>query len=203
MDIFEPNKILLFIAFVIPGFVSLKAYELFFLARSKNSNSQLIDAITYSCLNYAILLSPIYYINIHTNMLKSNSFYVALIIFFALFIAPILWVFLIKLVRNTQWLQKCLPHPTERAWDYIFENKKPYWVIVKLVNGTNYAGKYAYKSFSSSGAANLQIYLEEAWSLNSDGGFEHVRATTSGILIVTSEIESIEFFQYIEDITNE
>jgi hypothetical protein len=57
MDIFDSNKMLLFVAFFIPGFVSLKAYEVLFLSSPKETVSQLNDAITYSCLNYAILFA--------------------------------------------------------------------------------------------------------------------------------------------------
>lgn len=40
MDIWDANKLLLFIAFVIPGFVSLKIYELLFPAAQKENGNQ-------------------------------------------------------------------------------------------------------------------------------------------------------------------
>lgn len=181
-----------------PGFVSLKVYELIFLARPYESSNKLIDAIAYSCLNYAIISGPIYLIHIHFDAIRDNGFITSSIIFFALFISPVLLVVLTRYLRNTQWLKRWLPHPTERAWDYKFGDKKAYWLIIKLINGNKYAGKYAYNSFSTSGAADMQIYLEEAWNLNSDGGFERRREDSEGILIATSEIESVEFFQYDE-----
>ena len=65
MDIWDANKLLLFIAFVIPGFVSLKTYELLFPGAPKESDKLLIDAVAYSSINYALLLWPIYSIETH------------------------------------------------------------------------------------------------------------------------------------------
>lgn len=65
-----------------------------------------------------------------------------------------------------------------------------------MKDGNRLGGKYGYNSFSSSGASKEQIYFEETWELNPEGGFERPRETTAGTLIVSSEIESIEFFHW-------
>lgn len=52
MDIWDTNKLILFIAFVIPGFVSLKTYELLVPANMKDSDKRLIDAVAYSSVKY-------------------------------------------------------------------------------------------------------------------------------------------------------
>jgi hypothetical protein len=44
---------------VIPGFISIKCYELLFPGPGRSSSEQVIDAITYSAMNYAILAYPI------------------------------------------------------------------------------------------------------------------------------------------------
>ena len=195
MDIWEANKLTLFVAFVIPGFVSLKAYELLFLCSPKDTASQLIDAIAYSCLNYAILFSAIYYVNVY----KIETLYPILFVFFCLivlFIAPILWVCLLRVVRRSSFLQKWLTHPTEKPWDFVFGVRNPYWIIVTMKDGKKLGGKYGYNSFSSSGPSNEQLYIEETWILNSDGGFERPKEMSAGTLIVSADIESIEFFHW-------
>ncbi len=62
VDSFEESKLILFIAFVVPGFIAIKAYELLSPSQERDSSSQLIDAVSYSCLNYAVLIWPIYYL---------------------------------------------------------------------------------------------------------------------------------------------
>ena len=41
-----------------------------------------------------------------------------------------------------------------------------------------------------------QIYLEKAWEVSAEGGFERIREHSEGILILSKDIQSIEFFQH-------
>lgn len=70
MPIWEIDKLLLFILFVIPGFISIKIYELLFPGQDKDSSKQIIDAVTYSCINYAILGWLIY--SVETSKLNTD-----------------------------------------------------------------------------------------------------------------------------------
>ncbi len=193
MDIWDSNKLLLFIAFVIPGFVSLKTYELLFPAATKESDKLLIDAVAYSSINYALLLWPIYEIETHRVREAYPTAYVLFYVF-VLFIAPISWAGVMRFLRTTNFFQQAMPHPTAKPWDYVFSQRKPYWVIVALKDGKQLGGRYDSASFASSAPAPEQIYLEEAWVLNSDGGFDRPRSETAGILILSSEILTVEFF---------
>ena len=95
MDIWETDKLLLFIGFVIPGFVSLKIYELLQHSAPKESANQLIDAIAYSCINYALLFFPIYMVEKSqirsTDPIKYILFYT-----FVLLITPTIWPFILN-----------------------------------------------------------------------------------------------------------
>ena len=195
MDIWDSDKLLLFVAFVIPGFVSLKAYEILFLASPKETAGQLVDAIAYSCFNYAVLFPAIYYID-QIDAKATHPILFALFCSLVLFLAPILWVIVLKVTRSSKWLQQWLPHPTERPWDYVFGAKNPYWVIVTLKDGKKIGGKYGFKSFSSCGPSREQLFIEETWVVNEDGGLERPRVSTAGTLIVGGEVESIEFFKW-------
>ncbi len=193
MDIWGTDKMFLFIAFVIPGFVSLKTYELLLASTPKESTKQLIDAIAYSCVNYALLFWPISVVEIHQVKTKFPNFYILFYVIVFL-IAPVAWVLVFKKLRTTQCFQSIMPHPTGKPWDYVFSQRKPYWVIVTLKDGKQIAGLYDSSSFASSAPAPEQLYLEEAWVVNNDGGFERKRNDTAGIIILTPEIISIELF---------
>jgi len=194
MDIWEADKLLLFIAFVIPGFVSIKTYELLIPGAPRESDKLLIDAVAYSSINYALLLLPIYLVESHEVRETCPSGYVAFYVF-VLLLAPILWVLAFKKLRTTEFFQRSMPHPTKKPWDYVFAQRKPYWAIVTLKDGTKIAGRYDSCSFASSAPAPEQIYLEETWVVNADGGFERPREETAGILVLSSEIVSVEFFK--------
>ena len=195
MDIWEIDKFILFFAFAIPGFISIKTYELLFPGISRASSEQLIDAIAYSSINYALLALPI--IGVEKSSIREScawlyySFYI-----FVLFIAPIVWVLIWKYLRTREFFQKNAPHPTGKPWDFVFSQRKPYWVKVVLKNGTIIGGRYAENSFSSSAPYDEQIYLEETWVINDKGGFERKINDTAGVIILSSEISHIELREH-------
>jgi len=194
LSIWDENKLVIFIAFVLPGFIAIKAYELLLPSRYIESSKQLIDAISYSCLNYAILLWPIYLVE-KSNIQESNSTLYILFWIFALFLAPVIWVLGWRFLRQCELIQRIVPHPVQKPWDFVFGKRQCYWVIVTLKNGEKIAGKYDVNSFASSAPSEEQIYLEEEWMLNSDDGFERPVEQSAGVIILSSEILSIELFK--------
>ncbi len=190
MAIWDENKLILFICFVIPGFVALKTYELFFPSRYMDSSKQIVDAIAYSCFNYALLLWPIFHVESGTLRTEHPNCYILFYVF-VLFIAPILWVIIWKFIREHNLIQYFFPHPTQKPWDFVFGQRQCYWVIVTLKNGEKIAGMYGPDSFASGAPSEEQIYLEEEWILNEDGGFERPVEQTSGVIILSSEIVTV------------
>lgn len=191
MDIWEIDKLALFISFVIPGFISIKAYQLIFPYTERATSEQIIDAIAYSSVNYALLIFPI--ISVESGALKESWIFLYYLFYvFVLFIAPIIWVLIWKYLRTRDFFQRNAPHPTFKPWDYVFSQRKSYWVKVTLKDGTVIAGRYADKSFASSAPAPEQIYLEETWVLSEKGGFARAKNDTAGVIILSNEISHIE-----------
>ncbi len=199
MSIWEESKLLLFIGFVVPGFIALKAYELLSPSRYADSSKQIVDAVSYSCLNYAILLWPIYLVEISEIRLSHPQLY---ILFYVgvLFASPVFLVLSWKFLRELEYVQKFVPHPTQKPWDFVFGQRHSYWVVIKLKNGEKIAGMYGSNSFASSAPAEEQIYLEEQWVLNDEGGFDRPVEQTSGIIILSPEILSVEFMHSGESV---
>lgn len=191
MQIWEIDKLVLFLVFVIPGFVSIKFYQLL-IPGQRPATDQLVDAIAYSCINYALIGLPV------ISFVKPNQNIIIHYIFslFTLFFAPIIWVFVWKIFRTRRIISKAIPHPILKPWDYIFSQRKKYWVKVILKDQTCIAGKYAENSFTSSAPAPEQIYLEESWIINEKGGFERAKNNSKGVLILSNEISYIELIAY-------
>ncbi|EPM0865762.1 DUF6338 family protein, partial [Klebsiella pneumoniae] len=68
MDIWDKSKLLLFIIFVIPGFLSMKIYSILHPNSDIDMSKAIVEVVSYSCINYAIWFYPIYYIE------SNNSF---------------------------------------------------------------------------------------------------------------------------------
>jgi hypothetical protein len=195
MDIWEIDKLILAIAFLIPGFISIKFYELFSPGEAKDSSKMVVDALAYSCINYALFSWAIYLVESNnlrfTHQVLYLCFYTGI-----LFLSPVLLAYGWKRLRSTQLFQKTAPHPIGKPWDYVFGQRKWYWIVVTLKSGVKIAGKYGGASFASSTPNKEQIYLEETWMLNDDGGFERPREQTAGVIITSDEIASVELFNY-------
>ncbi|MBH8611962.1 hypothetical protein I4N56_014255 [Pseudomonas mohnii] len=196
MDIWEVDKLVLFIAFVVPGFISLKTYALLQPTQVKDTSQQLIDAIAYSSVNYALLIGPIYAVE---QLELSISHPVLYMLFYmaVLLIAPIGWAWGFLWLRKTKLLQRSVVHPTGKPWDFVFNQRLCYWVVATLSDGRQIGGYYGPESFASNNPEPEQIFLEQSWVLNDDGGFERVKTDTAGIIILAKEIVTLELFQVV------
>jgi cytochrome bd-type quinol oxidase subunit 2 len=110
VDIWSADKLALVVFFAIPGFITLKVYGLLSASSNKDTSQQLLDAVAYSCINYAILVFPILSLS-HSGIKETSPYcYFALWAVFLLIvpavIATIYWCF-----RKTNFAQKMFPHP--------------------------------------------------------------------------------------------
>lgn len=195
MDIWETDKLVLFIAFVIPGFLSIKFYQLIFPSTVRSASDQIVDAIAYSCINYALLFWAVVYVQEHNLKAVHPSLYYLFYVF-VLFISPLLLVLVWKWLRTHERFKGSAPHPTAKPWDFVFEKSKPYWIVVYLKNGKTVGGKYSGKSFASSYPVEEQIYLEEAWIVTDEGILDRPIKRSAGVLVMASEISYLEFSHY-------
>lgn len=195
LNIWTPEAIQLFILFVVPGFISIKVYELLFPTQQPDSSKQLIDAVSFSSVSFAFLYIPISIVE--TSSLKTTCLFAYYFFYvFVLFLAPLLWVFIFRKIRMSNWFQSKAPHPTQKPWDFVFAQRKPYWVIVTLKDGRKIGGLFASNSFASSAPAPEQIYLEKEWALNENDRFDKEHEKTGGVIILSAEIVTVEFFTY-------
>lgn len=161
----------------------------------QESSKKLIDAIAYSCLNYAILLPLI--IKMERSVIPERYpdgylfFYV-----FVLLIFPVIVAFTWQHIRSCEKILEWFPHPTHKAWDFVFSKREKYWVKVTLSNGDVVAGLYGEKSFTSSAPSPEEIYLQEEWVINDNGGFERPIERSAGVLLLSSDITRVDLRKY-------
>lgn len=194
MDILEKGKLFLFVLFIMPGFISMRVYRLFHPSADSDTSKVLIDVVSYSCINFSLLLIPIYLIE-KNNIFISHPVLYYLFYLFVLIIIPVLLPIILLKIRSCEKVKRVLPHPIGRSWDYFFSTRQCCWVLVTLKNGKKYGGYYGSESFASNSPEPEQIYLEKHWALDDDGDFDHELTDTLGIIILTNEIESVEFIK--------
>jgi hypothetical protein len=193
MDIGDGQKLWLVVLFVVPGFIGLKFHDLLSPQGVRRPADQVIDAIAYSCINYALMMVPIFAIE-QAQIRQAHPMWYAAFYAFVLLFAPLGWTSVFVWLRKTQFFQGSMPHPTLKPWDFVFSQRRSFWVIVTLKDGTRIGGLYGDQSFASSLPAREQLYLEQTWVINDDGGFERARHESAGILILADEITTVELF---------
>jgi len=194
MDIWQIDKLMLFLVFFIPGFISIRIYDLLVPSERKDFSKYLFEAIGYSSLNFAALFWLII-------LIHSENFYVHykilyfIFLLIIIFIIPILWPILFLKLSTLTPIARYIINPIQKPWDYIFGKKEAFWVIIHLKNGRKIGGRYDTNSFSSSYPSEEQIYLEEVWKLDENGIFIESIERSKGIIVSAKEISSIEFFK--------
>lgn len=193
MEIFTIDKIILFILFFVPGFISMKVYRLLIASGNTDFSHSINEVIAFSSINYAFFSWLI--ILIYKNDLYVNHLYWFLLAcLFIIFIAPILWTILYYSLIRSKFLRKFIVSPFKEPWDFYFERKKSCWILVNLKSGERIGGVYSDKSYSSAFPYKYQLYLEELWEIDADGYFIEPKNRTNGILIFGEDIKSVEFY---------
>lgn len=192
MDISSVDKLYLVVLFVIPGFIGMKFYGIAVSGDRLDASKAVVDAVAFSCLNYATFSWIIYWVQTSEIKYEHPAAYVACWVFLLLF-APILCAAAIVWLRRSKLVARWLPHPTGKAWDYIFSKREMFYLIITLKSGKRFGAAYGGQSFASSFPCEEQIYVEEVWDIDDAEGFARRHTNSRGMLISGANIESIEF----------
>lgn len=198
MNIFEPSALLLFILFFVPGFVSMKTYDLFIQNEGRKVSSYLYDAITYSAINFALMfwLVAILFGN---KLYQNHKFLFSISMIVILLAFPVFLGWMYAAFCKTEWFKKKATGFVARSWDWALRKDEVLWAVVNLTDGTQIAGIFGKDSHASSHPIAEQIFLEEAWLLDEVGGFESAVQGTKGVIILGEYIISIELFRRDEN----
>lgn len=188
------NNFILFIIFFIPGFISVKIYDLIMLVEKRDFSKSISEVIGYSCLNYGALSWLIIFIHKSQYFINHLTIYYLMVVLI-LFIIPILWPILFLKIIKSKPLSKYINNPTPKPWDFVFLKREPYWIIIHLKNGLRIGGVYNTNSYASLYPIEEQIYLQEVWKLDKSGKFIEPIKRSRGIIIMREDISSIELFK--------
>lgn len=192
MEIFNFDKFIVFLVLFLPGFISIKIYDLLIANEPRDFSKSLLEVIAYSTLNFSALswlIWPLLALHVY----GTHPFWFGLACLLILLVFPAIWpIFYIKLVKS-KWLSQYVIDPVKRPWDWFFNQKQPVWVIVTLTDGRKIGGLFAEKSYASSYPLPEQIYLEEIWRLDENGQFKEAVKGSKGVIIIGKDISTLEF----------
>ncbi|MBL7198122.1 MAG: hypothetical protein ISS47_08480 [Candidatus Omnitrophica bacterium] len=180
------QSLLIVILFIMPGFIISKVISLLvpFLEKEKSEGGLILQALTFSCINYALFFWLILLLYEQKNLWWLLSIIV-------LILAPILIGYIASKIIKKTFLNVTL---TASAWDYYFSGEEPAWILITLKDGTRIGGFFSKNSFVSTGGCD--IYIEEVWKIE-QGKFVSKIENTDGCIVKNEEIKYIEFFQVV------
>lgn len=192
MNLTMPD-IYMFMLFVVPGFVSVKVYGMLIASARRGWQETLLDAISYSCVNFALVSWPLHLAT--QSSLASNSpglYYALLALFFILL--PACWPFVGNWLRDRRLFRGALLAPDPTAWDQLFRtSKKAMWVVAYMKDGTRLAGIYGEGSGASSYPEPQDIYLQKRFAVGDDGRLQPV-PRSRGVWLSKDSFDFLEFF---------
>lgn len=193
MDILSVDKLVLFLFFFVPGFISLKFYQLLFADEKVDFSKSLYEAIGLSCINFSIFFWVIYYIN-RPAFVESHPFYYYLITILIIFITPLILTWLLSKILKSRLFGRFFISPEKVPWDWHFSKREAFWVIVTLKDGKKIGGKFGLSSSASTFPRPNEIYIEDIWKLDANQKFLFSIKRNKGVLITGDNILTIEFF---------
>jgi hypothetical protein len=179
--------------FFIPGFISIRVYNLLVASKPFKSKDYLLDIFTFSVINFAAFFW-IFTEYLTPSLFTSSRELFILIFFLIIFIAPIFWPIIYLLIIRIPFIRKQIVLPHATAWDFFFHKRVSCWVKITLISGETVAGLYNPDSYAST-HPNEQIYLEKLYKYTEKDGFVEEIEQTMGCIIWAKDIKIIEFFK--------
>ncbi len=182
----DPAALLLFLVFLLPGFISVQIYSLLVPTKPSDFSKRVNEIFGYSAIHYAVTIW----------LLIWSNWNIAAV-YAVVFILPIVWPPLLLTIRRSR-LMRRLPLPDPTPWDGFFrrEAKRPknpgLEVRVKTAGGEVIAGHYGSSSIASTFPSKPQLYLESAYVINPDGS-TRTMSRTAGMIVNCDKAEYVVF----------
>jgi len=181
-----------FIILWVPGFISVKIHDLLIPPKERDYSKSIYEVISYSLFNYA-LLSPLLYLGFQGNFYLNFRLLFFVILVFTYLVFPILLPIILINLRKSKCVIKYIQNPTTTSWNYIFEKRRAYWIIIHTTDNKKIGGIYGPESYATSYPEEEQIYVEKLWEMPAAGGFGDKIPNTAGGLFFKKDIKYIEF----------
>lgn len=200
--IFNSGGLFFIVYLITPSVVALWVHDQFGPSEQRDWLGMLFWLVSYGAFNFLVyyLLSPL--INsIIPPITAPNPLGKGFIdyrsILFAAFIMPAIVGFITGILPQATWFQKLfrgkLLHPTPTAWDFIFGDRtKSYLIMFHHKSGAKIVGLYSTKSYVSSFPTSQEIYVEEVWQIDEQGGWIDPIEDSAGAFIKMEECTHFE-----------
>jgi hypothetical protein len=192
------DQIVLFAAFLFPGFVSISIYRIRLPHKEAYFKDQVLEAFCFSLVNFAIIIWPAYELSF-LSPVEYSWILSWIVILMGFVIMPFLlgWfgASLIEWAGTRGWI----PVSAKTAFDWAFKSKVGCWVKVRLADGSWVGGRFDKQtnSYASAYPEPGHLYIGELWALDAEGNFTEKLKDGPGIVLRPNEYRYL--FVYLGD----
>jgi len=184
---FDQSHLLLFIVFVLPGFISLRIWSLIVPRTERTLKDELLDAFGFGLLN-AVIAVPLF-----GSIAPDQKWLAYALAVLAFILLPALWPFLIDWILRLLQAVNVIPLQSHNAWDGLFLRRDPYFMIIHFDDGRRIGAYYGSQSIASLYPNSGYIYVEKLWYLDEHGKFVSEIPDSKGIVLRPNDYKFIEF----------
>jgi Family of unknown function (DUF6338) len=204
------TALLILVAFVLPGFITLVARETTYVVRDAVTPfERLLLSLSYSARIYGILLAAAF-------LLRASPGDIAALYrgerplgdYLLLGGATLLILPLAISELGRRWSQSrdlrarlmrtlgiSPTHTTRSGWDHFFEGDVETLVLLTLDDERIVGGYFGRRSMAGYSADTQDIFLERRWELNQEGWFLRPTPSSLGVWVPHKHIVSVEMYQ--------
>ncbi len=195
-DLPSAGDVTALVSLLAPGLVILGVRSRFTTANAPDIKDKVI-AYAVASTAYVAAVSPLFHVN------GGISLPTWLWSFLQYFLVPLCIGVAAAYIHQWNWmyrLAKCVrlrvTHHMPAAWDYAFERMhKGTYVLVRLTDGTQFAGLMGPESFASSAREERDLLIEQVWKVGKDGKEWTPVTPTRSVLLCGKDIRFIEIFR--------
>jgi hypothetical protein len=196
------TTLLAFLLLIVPGTISLRAYDRLRSRRSRKINESFIDIVIASFINDAIWVLVFQPVKADVQRGTIPSPQLALTIVLAFLISPIvlagIYAFVEDLLSKIGFVSDAEPRPWDK-WFKTVKRERRELAIILVMKSDHRAigGRYVPPGFASSEPAEEAIHIGEVWEMDQeDGSFLRAVDGSLGIFVQMSDVETIEFLEW-------
>ena len=189
-----------FLAFVVPGFLSLRAYDVVRGGDARKINEAFVDVIIYSFAT-DLIWTPALLIVLGWTPSVGRTIALTAIGLCGFVFTPI--------ALGTGWFcwqtrlakRGVIADPQRKPWDVFFytasREKLDLAVLLTLPDGRKLGGRYRASSFASHYPADEQLHVGETWIVDQQtGAFLAPVAGSKGFIVDKKDLLSVEFIEW-------
>jgi hypothetical protein len=179
-----------------PGFVAVKAYDVFRTAEPRRTAALIFEVLGFSAITYVVTLPILGPLTRALSRCASDCRSAWAIAVPVLLVVPLILGFASFLIER--WLEHRGYKPVSgifTAWDWLFRKANPSGVVVTLLDGTVVSGDFSFPAAASNYPYGNDIFVGQLWTRAADGSFLEPVEGSQGKFIFGREIKTVELVE--------